>query len=74
MLLIYYVLLVVVLAAVLFLLAPTPKTPQTKVAQLEIPDSELGIAIPVLFGTRQIKSPFLAWYGNVRIVMVEIPT
>lgn len=35
-------------------------------ASLELPTTKEGTTIPVVFGTRDIKSPILAWYGNTR--------
>jgi len=38
---------------------------------LELPTAEAGKKIPVLFGTRDIKSPNLVWYGNFRSTAIR---
>ena len=43
---------------------PTPMT---------APTVQEGVNIPVLFGSRMIKSPMIAWWGDVDIVKVEVP-
>ena len=37
------------------------------------PSVQDGINIPVLFGSRMIKSPMIAWWGDVGITKVEVP-
>jgi hypothetical protein len=47
---------------------PEPVAP--KPAALEdfsVPTAEIGREIPVLFGTRWIKSPNVVWYGDLMI-------
>lgn len=41
---------------------------------LEVPETIIGSTIPVLFGTRPIQQPLLAWYGDVKIVKVKVST
>ena len=43
---------------------PTPMT---------APTVQDGVNIPVLFGSRMIKSPMIAWWGDVEITKVEVP-
>ena len=43
---------------------PTPMT---------APTVQDGVNIPVLFGSRMIKSPMIAWWGDVSITKVEVP-
>ena len=38
---------------------------------LQVPTAEAGREIPVLFGTREIKTPNIVWYGNLRLVRVR---
>lgn len=42
--------------------SPTSSTP----ANVDAPTTKEGTTIPVIFGTRDIKAPILAWYGNTR--------
>lgn len=39
---------------------------------LDVPITELGTVVPVLFGTRLIDSPSLVWYGNVNIIKKKV--
>ena len=59
-------------AAVVMLMGgkPPPQAPDTP---LSAPSIEEGRNIPVLFGSRMIKSPSIAWWGDVNIVKVEVP-
>ncbi len=38
---------------------------------VEMPTVEVGIEIPVLFGTRDLKSPNVVWYGDLKVVAVK---
>ena len=38
---------------------------------IETPTTKEGVSIPVLFGTRDIKEPILAWYGDFKKVSSE---
>jgi hypothetical protein len=42
--------------------------------ELSAPSVEDGVNIPVLFGSRMIKSPLIAWWGDVGITKVQAPT
>lgn len=49
------------------------KPPEPKVFQdLEVPDTLIGSYIPVVFGTKPILAPLLAWYGDVAIVKIKV--
>lgn len=39
---------------------------ETEAPEHSIPTTKEGTVIPVLFGTRDIESPVLGWYGNLR--------
>lgn len=49
---------------------PDPPTPGG-FGDLQVPTAEAGKEIPVLFGTREIKSPNVVWYGDLRLVRVR---
>jgi hypothetical protein len=54
---------------------PKPKVEaKTEEQTLQAPRIEVGVNIPVLFGTRMIKNPIIAWWGDVQIVKTEAPT
>lgn len=51
------------------------KTPplKTETAQtLQVPSTEIGANIPVVFGTVLIKDPKIAWWGDLLIKKEEI--
>lgn len=46
---------------------------ETELTQLSAPTVEEGGQIPVLFGSRMISAPMIAWFGDTRITKVSIP-
>jgi hypothetical protein len=51
-----------------------PKQQSARSAGLDefnVPTAEVGRNIPVLFGTKKIKSPNIVWYGDLRTVAVK---
>lgn len=46
--------------------ASQPQKPSS-VEDLDVPVAEVGKEIPVLFGTRDIKSPNVVWYGDLKV-------
>ena len=57
-----------------FLLTPKPKFENAKAATLEdvnVPIAEVGVEIPVLFGTKEIKGANVVWYGDLRAVPIR---
>lgn len=38
---------------------------------LNIPTASIGREIPVVFGTRDIKSANVVWYGGLRVVPIK---
>lgn len=62
----------VALAAAMYFLMPKGKNVEQQIQKLEIPSTEPGRPIPVLFGTRPIKGPIITEYGDVRIIKAEI--
>lgn len=54
--------------------ATMPKPQSTKpagFADLQVPTAEEGREIPVLFGTRDINSPNVVWYGDLKTVAIK---
>ena len=50
-----------------YALAPKAQsTPPPGMDQIKVPTAEEGREIPVLFGCREIKSPNVVWYGDMR--------
>jgi hypothetical protein len=59
---------VIVLAiSVVLSIALQPTVPQTSSTDTEVkaPVAEVGIPIPVVFGTVLLQSPNVVWYGNI---------
>ena len=48
------------------------KTKPLKPTAIDVPTSNIGTPIPVIFGTRIIKEPFIAWYGDVSIHKTKV--
>jgi hypothetical protein len=48
------------------------KTVEEPVQPMQMPNVEEGENIPVLFGSRMIKSPKIAWWGDVNIIKVPM--
>lgn len=61
----YQVLIAVVLAVAAYMLAPKPKTPKPEAAKdMDLPTSEAGRPLPVVFGTVTVKGLNVLWYGD----------
>lgn len=74
LIIIWLIIIVAVAAAAgLYLSQGNTPTPDAGPMPLEVPTTEAGTYVPVLFGTRSV-TPILVWYGNVRIVKVKVPT
>lgn len=63
----------VFIVGLLYAYAAAPKNKNQKIEQdsFEAPTAEEGKVIPVLFGTRDIKSPNIIWYGDVSTTPVK---
>ena len=65
-------LLAVVATYVAYLLTPKPKGPEPSTLQdFDIPKAEEGTEIPKVFGTVEIKSPSVVWYGDLRLIAIK---
>lgn len=54
--------------------AATPKPPSPKPAgfsDIDAPTAEEGKPIPVLFGTRDLNSPNIVWWGHLMTVAIK---
>lgn len=58
-----------IIAAVM--LRPKVENSRPTKEEFDIPTAEPGTRIYVLFGTREIKSSFVAWWGDVRITAIK---
>lgn len=61
--------LIIMLIAAAYTVTHQPKTPVPVALTLDdvkAPVAEVGKEIPVVFGTRDIADPNIAWYGDLR--------
>lgn len=62
---------VVCLVASLLLAKKAPKQEPLAPGQIESATAEEGRNIPVLFGTRDIATQNVVWYGDIRVVPIK---
>lgn len=56
------------------LLFKPPKPPDVEDKTMEIPSTEIGETIGVLFGRRLLIKPHVVWWGNLKIIKEEVDT
>lgn len=61
----------IVSALIAVAITPKPDTQAVTPEDLQVPQVGEGDEIPVLFGTRDIRSPHVVWYGDVKTVAVR---
>jgi len=65
-------LIVVALTAVLYLISPKPKMDKLKPAdKVDVPNTEIGKPLAVIFGTVMIRDPNVVWFGDLKIKAVK---
>lgn len=52
-----------------YLLTPKPKAPAP--GTFDVPTTEEGASIGVLYGSAWIESPVIAWWGDTRTVAIK---
>lgn len=68
----WFVALFVVSFVVAYATAPKPQSQKPAgLGDLQVPTAEVGREVPVLFGTRDLKSPNIVWYGDLRTVAIK---
>ena len=67
----WYIAVFIVALVVAFAMAPNAQQQSPAIQEVEAPTAEEGRAIPVLFGTRDIKGPNVVWYGDVKVVAIK---
>lgn len=69
---------IVISVAISYALRPAPDAPADKKAagldQFDVPTAKMGRPIQVLFGSKEIKSPNVVWYGDLKTIAVEEST
>jgi len=63
---------IVIIGLIVGLLLSGQKPPQVQDQALDIPSTEIGVPIGVLFGTRLIKDLTVAWWGDLSIVKIKV--
>lgn len=62
----------VVAFAVSYLIQPKQKGAKSSLlSDFDLPTAEVGRPIPVLFGTRDIKSSNITWYGDLKTKAIK---
>lgn len=59
----------VVTTVISYLLKPKPKAPAP--GEFDVPTTEEGASIGVLYGSGWIESPIVAWWGDVRTTAIQ---
>ena len=55
-----------------YFLAPKRQDPpKTKIDQLQIPNSEEGRSLPVIFGTVEMRDPTVVFYDNLDLIPIK---
>lgn len=63
---------VLVIGLIAGLLLGGQKPPQVQDQALQIPNTEIGIPIGILFGTRMVRDLTVAWWGDLSIVKIKV--
>ena len=65
-------LITVALAVITYLITPKPKTEKLKAANaVDVPTTEAGRTLPVIFGTVMIRDPNVVWFGDMKVKAVK---
>lgn len=64
----------IVAAGVALAFTGASKMPETPPSDFEVPSTEIGTPIGVVWGKRRQKKPIVVWYGDVKIVKVKVDT
>lgn len=63
----WYVSVFIVALVVSYAMTPKPQSqPPAGLGDIKAPTAEEGREIPVLFGTRDLESPNVVWYGDLK--------
>lgn len=61
-----------VLMVISYLIMPKPKWDDSAITEADDPTADAGRPIPVLFGTKTIKSPNCLWFGDKQYVKRKV--
>jgi hypothetical protein len=55
-----------------YAIAPKPQsTPPPGINEINLPTTDEGREIPVIFGTVDMKGPNIVWYGDLRLIPIK---
>lgn len=60
------------LMVISYLIMPKPKSDSSAITEADDPTADAGRPIPVLFGTKTIKSPNCLWFGDKEYVKSKV--
>lgn len=67
-----YTIITVVSAGIAIALSPKPPKPKpASIEDFQIPTSEEGRPLPVIFGTVRVRGPNVLWYGDLWTVAIR---
>ena len=67
-----YVVIYVIALAIAVASIPKPETqPPASLGEFNIPTVSSSKEIPILFGTKEIKSANIVWYGNLKSIAIR---
>lgn len=68
----WYIVAAIAAAVIAYKNIPKPQsTPPLGLEDVKIPTAKEGASIPVIFGTKMIRSPNVVWYGDLRVVAIR---
>lgn len=68
----WFIAVFIVSFVVAYATAPKPQSVKPSgINDLQVPTAEEGREVPVLFGTKDLKSPNVVWYGDLRTVAIK---
>lgn len=68
----WYIAVFIVALVVSYAMTPKPQSqPPAGLGDIKAPTAEEGREIPVLFGTRDLESPNVVWYGDLQTVAIR---
>lgn len=68
----WYISVFIVALVVSYAMTPKPQSqPPAGLGDIKAPTAEEGREIPVLFGTRDLESPNVVWYGDLKTVAIR---
>lgn len=68
----WYIAVFIVALVVSYAMTPKPQSqPPAGLGDIKAPTAEEGREIPMLFGTRDLESPNVVWYGDLKTVAIR---